>query len=275
MKYPKIMITNDDGIHSPGLRAAAQAVMNLGEVIVAAPSKQQTGSGRSMKGFKESFFTPIDYEIDGKKIIAFHCDCSPALAIHHGLNVLCNNEKPDLIISGINYGENMGINITVSGTVGAALEGASKGIPALAVSLQTEIDTYHKYTDRDWTGASHFSAFFAQLLLTGKLPPDVDVLKIDVPDNATALTPWRLTRLSRQVYYSTFIDQPSPESKIGDTKLAIKTDQETLDQESDTYALTVDRVVSVTPLSLDLTSRRDFRDIHNFLNLNIPNTNSK
>ncbi len=265
MKHPKIMITNDDGIHSPGLRAAAQAAMNLGQVIVAAPSKQQTGSGRSMKGYKESSFTPVDYEINGEKIPAFHCDCSPALAVHHGLNVLCTHEKPDLIISGINYGENMGINITVSGTVGAALEGASKGIPALAVSLQTEVDTYHEYTDQNWTGASHFLAFFARLLLSGNLPPDVDALKIDVPDNATALTPWRLTRLSRQVYYKTHIEHPSRESKIGDTKLSINKDQASFEKESDIYALTVERVVSVTPLSLDLTSRTDFRDIRNFL----------
>ncbi|MCP4350695.1 MAG: 5'/3'-nucleotidase SurE [Desulfobacterales bacterium] len=265
MKHPKIMITNDDGIHSPGLRAAAQAAMNLGQVIVVAPSKQQTGSGRSMKGYKESSFTPVDYEINGEKIAAFHCDCSPALAVHHGLNVLCPHEKPDLIISGINYGENMGINITVSGTVGAALEGASKGIPALAVSLQTEVDTYHEYTDQNWTGASHFLSFFARLLLSGNLPPDVDALKIDVPDNATALTPWRLTRLSRQVYYLTHIEQPSRESKIGDTKLRINKDQASFEKESDIYALTVERVVSVTPLSLDLTSRTDFRDIRNLL----------
>ena len=86
-----------------------------------------------------------------------------------------------------------------------------------------------------------------------------------MPDDATPLTPWKLTRLSRQVYYSTLIKQPSPESKIGDTKLVITTDHASLEQESDIHALVVDRVVSVTPLSLDLTSRTDFRDIRNFL----------
>lgn len=265
MKYPKILICNDDGIHSPGLHAATQAVMNMGEVIVVAPSAQQTSAGRSLKGYKESAFKTIDYEIDGRKIDAFHCDCSPALAVHHGLNVLCTNGKPDLLISGINYGENMGINITVSGTVGAALEGASKGIPALAVSLQTEIDSYHEYTTQDWTAASHFLAFFARLLLGTRLPFDVDVLKIDVPENATVQTPWRLTRLSRQAYYSNVIEQPSPESKIGDTELKIQIDHASLERESDICTLAIDHVVSVTPLSLDLTSRADFGSIHNLL----------
>jgi 5'-nucleotidase len=262
---PKIFVTNDDGIHSPGLRAAIEAVMELGEILVVAPSTQQTAMGRSFTGNLDATLIPIDYVINGQHIEAFHCECSPALAVSHGLNVLCERRKPDLIISGINYGENVGTNVTISGTIGAAYEGASQGIPALAVSLQTDSDSYFHHTDQDWSAAAHFSKVFAGILLSRSLPFDVDVLKVDVPENASAETPWRLTRLSRQVYVTSAIEHPSRESKIWDAKITVSIDQAALEPDSDTYALRIDQVVAVTPLSLDLTSRTDFQSLYNTL----------
>lgn len=261
-KRPKIFITNDDGIHSPGLRAAVHAVLELGDILVVAPSTQQTGMGRSFKGEPNAALQPIHYEIEGRFIEAYHCDCTPALAVHHGLSVLCADRKPDLLIAGINYGENVGVNITTSGTIGAAFEGASRRIPSLAVSLQTAAGAYFDYTKQDWSGASYFLTEFARMLLANKLPPDVDVLKIDVPDNADCRTPWRLTSVSRQSYYSMSLENPSLESTISDLTLKIVVDHPTLEADSDVHALTVDRVVSVTPLSLNLTSRTDFAAIY-------------
>ena len=268
-KTPTIFLTNDDGIHSPGLRAAAQAVLQLGNdlenVIVVAPSTQQTGMGRSFSGNMDAPLVPVDYNVDGHYITAFQYEGSPALAVHHGLNVLFTEHQPDLLISGINYGENLGSNLTISGTIGAAIEGASQGIPALAVSLQTEQGAYYHYSDQNWNVAVHFLSYFANILLTHLLPFDVDVLKVDVPGTATLQTPWRLTRLSRKLYYTSSLKNPSLESTPGDAKLHVQVDQASLEPESDIYALAIDRVISVTPLSLDCTSRADFLTLHNIL----------
>lgn len=265
---PKIFLTNDDGIHSPGLRAAVQAVMHLGEVVVVAPSNQQTGMGRGFTGNMDASLAPVKYEINGQSIQAFHYEGSPALVVHHGLNVLFPQKMPDLIVSGINYGENLGTNVTASGTVGAALEGASRGIVSIAISLQTEKGAYFHYSDRDWDVASHFLTTFAKPLLKHTLPFDVDLLKIDVPHDATLETPWRLTCLSRQPYYTSFLEAPSLASTPRDAIFDIHLIQDILEPESDIYALVVDQVVSVTPLSLNCTSRADFGAIHSVLTAN-------
>lgn len=266
--HPTIFLSNDDGIHSPGLRAAVEAVLPLGHIVVVAPSAQQTGAGRSLMGNMEARLIPLDYEIHGRVIAAYHCECSPALAVHHGLNVLCAQQPPALVISGINYGENVGTTITTSGTVGAAYEGASRGVPALAISVQTDEGAYFEYDEKDWGAAVHFLAYFARILLKRQLPADVDVLKIDVPATATAETPWRITRLSRQPYYATSLVNPSLESRIKDAELKIRLHHAALEPDSDIYALRVDQVVSVTPLSLDLTSRADFQQIADALRKN-------
>lgn len=265
-KKPTLFLTNDDGIHSPGLRAAVHAVMHLGNVVVVAPVDQQTGKGRGFSGNMDAALEPVEYIIDGQELQAFHYEGSPAMVVHHGLNVLFSEKPPDLLISGINYGENLGTNITISGTVGAALEGASRGIPSIAISLQTEKGAYYHYSDRDWNVAAHFLACIAEPLLTHALPYDVDVLKIDVPHTATLQTPWRLTRLSRQPYYTSFLESPSLESTPRDATFHIHLDKPSLEPDSDIHALIIDQVVSVTPLSLNCTSRADFQAIYKTLN---------
>jgi 5'-nucleotidase len=102
----------------------------------------------------------------------------------------------------------------------------------------------------------HYTHHFAQALLRKQLPFDVDVLKIDIPGDATPETPWRMTRLSRQPYYHEYQvkEQPADETLVR-LDYDVRIDWETLEQDSDIYAFAHDRVVSVTPLSLDLTSR--------------------
>ncbi len=262
----KILVTNDDGINSPGLRAAVKAVMNIGDVTVIAPSVQQTAMGRSLTGNKDAKLIPLDYKINGEKITAYHCECSPALIIKHSLEILYPFEKPDIVISGINYGENLGINVTTSGTLGAALEASSFGIPAIAISKQTQIDSHHKYTNQDWKASSYFLNYFAKILINKTMPTDVDVLKIDIPNDATSSTPWKISNLSNLSYYSSFLDSPSLQSKIGDAKLKIDIDIKALDPESDIYVFIVEKSIPITPISLDLTSRVKFSYLRGILN---------
>lgn len=259
MTKKKLLVTNDDGIRSPGLRAAVEAGLRLGDVTVFAPTHQQTGVGRSLAGDPEAYLLPIEYKVNGTKVAAFHMDCAPALVVRHALRLNFQDRAPDIVISGINYGENLGMNISASGTIGAALEAASIGIPALAVSKQTPVEQHTSYSSQDWDAASHFLTHFAEILLQKKMPRDVDLLKIDVPDDASADTPFRLTRLARQVYYARVFDKPSIGCKIGDGELKVVVDTDELEPGTDIHAIRVQKAVSVTPLSLDWTSRVDLR----------------
>jgi 5'-nucleotidase len=256
---PLILITNDDGIHSPGLLAAVEAVHDLGQILVVAPKQQQTGAGRSTFAFNN---VPVQEEhiTAGKqKVSAFSIEGTPAQAVLYALLEVAPR-KPGLAISGINYGENLGTGITASGTVGAALEAAVFGIPSLAISLETAKEYHYSLShDMDFTAAAFFTRIFAQRLLSVKLPPDVDVLKIDVPKDATERTPWRLTRVSRQRYFHP-IESGRPSSSGASTiDYEVIVDFDALEPDSDVFALVKDRVVSVSPLTLDLSSRVDLR----------------
>ena len=261
MNNNRIFITNDDGIESPGLKAAVESVIDIGEITVIAPTTQQTGTGRGLTGNKQSNLIPVDYSVNGKNFEAYHCDCSPALLVRHSLITVFKSEKPNLFISGINYGENLGVSVTCSGTVGAALEAASSGIPSIAVSKQTDIESHHKYTIQDWSATAYFLNHFSKVLLNYNLNHDVDVLKIDVPAGATFGTEWKITKLARSGYYFKEIIKPSLQSKLNAGKIVIKFDENQLDSDTDIHALAIQKIVSVTPLSIDLTSRVSLSDL--------------
>src|SRR5512142_579577 len=179
----QILLTNDDGINSPGLWAAAAALGHLGYVTVAAPRDQATSMGRAMPPASDGKITPVQMRIGEQDWTVYAVGGTPAQAVFHAVEELLP-EKPDLVVSGINYGENVGSGITGSGTVMAALEGAAHGIPALAMSAQLLAETWYDYSDLDFSGAAHFTEFFARKLLEGELPPDMAVLKVDVPYKA-------------------------------------------------------------------------------------------
>lgn len=260
MEKLPILLTNDDGIRSPGLWAAAGALSTLGFVHVAAPRDQFSGAGRSLPATTDGLIEPKELGINGKSWQVYAVGGTPAQVVLHAVLEIMD-ERPALVVSGINYGENLGTGITASGTVGAALEAASMGFPALAVSLETEPKDHLSYSEEvDFTAAAYFTAYFARLLLEHRLPPDVHVLKLDIPSDATRDTPWEITRLSRRPYYlPTAPQRPSWEipARVG-YELAGDPAQD--DQDTDVYALRVKRVVSVTPLSLDMTSRIDLKE---------------
>ncbi|MGI6251782.1 MAG: 5'/3'-nucleotidase SurE, partial [Anaerolineaceae bacterium] len=169
-KRPHILLTNDDSIDSPGLWAAAEALSPLGYVEVVAPRTQQTSMGRAMPRESDNLVTSQTLIVHGKEWLVYAVGGSPAQAVLHGLMQVLP-VKPDLVVSGINYGENIASGLTISGTVGAALEGASADLPALAVSLQTE--TKHHFSlspEVDFSIAGYFTWFFADLLLKKRMP---------------------------------------------------------------------------------------------------------
>ena len=255
IRPPLILITNDDGISSPGLRAAVEAALPLGEVLVAGPAQQWSGAGRSMPQGPKGDILPYPLEVDGQPVTAYQVDASPALVVLHAVHELVPR-RPDLLISGINFGENLGTDVTISGTVGAALQGAAIGIPSLAASLQTPKETHVNPSESiDFSAAMHFVRLFARRMLATPLPFDTDLLKLDVPSDATPQTPWRLTRVSRHPYFISAPPQRRDFSEPGRIDYDPLADPESTEPDSDIHALAVDRVVSIAPMSVDLTSR--------------------
>ena len=254
---PGILLTNDDGIQSAGLWAAAEALSTLGEVTVVAPGTPSSGTGRGHPGSTSGRIEVLEKTIGGEPRKAFAVDGTPAQAVLFALLEILP-VPPALVVAGINYGENVGFGITISGTVGAVLEAAAAGLRALAVSLEVPFGQQTGTPPLGFSVSARFTERFARILLAADLPADTVALKVDVPSGATAETPWSLTRLSRVRYYvpekfqrKSFADQVQIPYRIdfdpGEAEIG-----------SDVYALHVERKVSVTPLSLDLTSRVDF-----------------
>lgn len=259
----QILLTNDDGIQSPGLWAAAEALSTLGYVTVAAPRDQASGTGRSMPVSSDGRISAQLLQIGEQEWTSYAVGGTPAQTVIHAILELMPR-PPDLIVSGINYGENVGSSITISGTVGASMEGAAFGIPSLAMSLQLEnVDEYMGYSRSiDFSAAAFFTQYFARLLLEQKMPEDVDLLKVDVPYNATPATGWRMTRLARHRYFLPAVRRKNgshvePAEIYGITDPTINE----LPPESDIYTLLYAGLVAVTPLSLDMTSRVSLTDL--------------
>jgi 5'-nucleotidase len=265
MIKPPILLTNDDGIRSPGLWAAAGALGSLGYVTVAAPKEQSSGFGRSLPSTSSGIIHEEKLQINGQEWLVYAVSGSPAQAVQHAVLEIMP-QKPVLVVSGINYGENVGFGITISGTVGAAMEAASLNLPALAVSLEAAPDYHFSYSEEiDFSVAAYFTSYFGRLLLEKKMPEDVHLLKVDVPSDATMQTPWQVTRLSGQRYYETI----PPTRKSWDVsgpmsyKEAANLDGE--DEDSDVFVLRKKRMISVTPISLDMTARVELTDLERHL----------
>jgi 5'-nucleotidase len=248
---PLILVTNDDGLYSPGLQAAAEAVAALGDLLIVAPHTQQTGMSRALPtGDGVGIIEPTTLSIQGASYPAYGIHASPALAVIYAVLELAPRQ-PDLCISGINYGENIGMTISASGTVGVALEASVWRIPALAISRGAPLHYHraHEYGPLDWTTARSVTRLLAEKVLRHGLPLEVDALNINVPDRATPQTEIRLTVQSRQahVYFST----PGKRdlSKGFALPLMDTVDRRTLEPDSDIQAFLYDEVVSVSPLT--------------------------
>lgn len=250
----QILLTNDDGIQSPGLWAAAAALSQLGYVTVAAPRDQASSTGRAMPRISDGRIHKTSLRINEQEWPVYAIGGTPAQVVMHAILEIMP-ERPQLVVSGINYGENVGTSITISGTVGAAMEGAAHGIPAMAISLQLLSTDYLSYADLDFSTAGYFTYQFAKMLLEKPFPPDVNLLKVEVPANATPNTDWRITRLARHRYYIPAAARTGTwdEPYYIDGRPSVS--QEEVEPDTDIHTLLYDHLVSVTPLSLDFTSR--------------------
>lgn len=258
MSKCQILLTNDDGIKSPGLWAAAEALSELGFVTVVAPRDQSSGMGRSLPITSDGIIREERLQIKGQDWPVYAVGGTPAQAVLHGILEVMS-QKPDLVVSGINYGANLGTGITISGTVGAAMEAAALGFRSLAVSLETAQEHHLSYSrEVDFSTAAHFTLQFARFLMEKQPFPDVDLIKVDIPSDANPDTSWVLTRLAKQRYYDPVAPERKSWSVPGTVGYREAPDLKEESSDSDVFALREKRLVSITPISLDMTSRIDF-----------------
>lgn len=250
-KRPLILLCNDDGVRSPGLAALCEAVFPLGELLVAAPSCQQTSMGRSYPRLPDGgVIEEVTIALPTGALSAFSVVGSPAACVAHGVLELADR-LPDLCISGINYGENLGKTLTYSGTLGAALQAADFGIPAIAISRPAALEEIHNgaYAALDWSQAKRAAADWASRVLTEGMFPGAEVLNINLPEAAADPCAWRLTRQSRADLFAYAEPARRDFSKPYVLPTRKRRDFAGIEPDSDIYAVCVDGVVSVTPLT--------------------------
>jgi 5'-nucleotidase len=231
---PHILLTNDDGIQAEGLHALAAALEGFATVSIVAPSREQSGAAQSLTLRQPIVCHPVaerQWAVDG----------TPADAVIVALHKLLA-EPPDLVISGINFGANLGENAYYSGTVGAAREAALHHIPALAMSLCS------KKKEAKFDNAARVARSAAELILREGLPDQV-LLNVNVPE------PWngsvKFTRQSRKITRNQLSEGKDPRGRIYFWLFEQRINK---DVEPDTdYAAIFSGAVSVTPLHLDPT----------------------
>lgn len=260
-----ILLTNDDGINSVGIWAAAEALAPLGKVWVVAPRTQATSFGRSNPVSSDGIIEEITREVNGVTWHGYAAGASPAQCVLFSVEEVLP-VRPDLVVSGINFGANTGVDITRSGTIGAALEAANYGIPAMAVSLETAAEnTFLHNFDADFSVAAYFTGLFARALLETKFAPDVQVLKVEVPIGATRSTPWHITRLAPMSLYLPVFSPRKTLLEKSQMQWRLQPDFSIFPEGTDSHTVFVKREVAVTPLSMDMTSRVPLADLEDQL----------
>ncbi len=241
----KILLANDDGIYAPGLAAMEKALRAIGDVTVIAPATEQSGVGHSI-----TFLSPLVCKevFDGDRRRGYAVEGSPADCVKLGVVELME-ERPDLIVSGINGGLNAGINVLYSGTVGAAIEGAFFGITSIAVSLEWD---EHAQFDR---AAEMARQIISQILEHKSNSPRL--YNLNIPTPATKLPPGKaelkIVPMGVVRYGEHFIKRKDPRNRdyywaTGDPR------PEHGEEETDLSALEKG-YLTLTPLHFDMTER--------------------
>jgi 5'-nucleotidase len=236
-KTRRILVTNDDGIHAPGIRALAKAMTVLGEVWVVAPEKTQNAVGRAMtlhKPLRLRQIRPRWFAVNG----------TPADCVTLAICKVLEATVPALVISGINRGWNLGDDVTNSGTVAGALEGMLHGIPSLAVSLED-------CPGASYAIAAHYAVQLAERILKSGMPEGT-ILNVNIPGSKKeAIAGIEFTSLSQRRYHNPVVEKIDPR---GGSYFWIAGERQSWARKKPSDHDAVERnMVSVSPLHLDLT----------------------
>ena len=257
----KILVTNDDGFDSKGLLALVEALKPLGHVTVVAPTTEKSACGHSLTLTRPLHFVELKedfYKLD---------DGTPTDCIFLSLTKLFEDEeKPDIVISGINIGANMGEDITYSGTASAAMEAVLQGIPAIAIS-QVYNNSGETIKTYGYDLAKESIAKLVQKIFDGNFPlPERKFLNVNIPPIATSeCRGFKVTRAGNKKYGFHAEVHHNPRGKeyywIGLPKLDW---METKGHVTDFEAVN-DGYVSVTPVHLDMTSHDDIEALNEWM----------
>lgn len=238
----KILISNDDGINSMGIQALAKTMTDLGEVFVVAPETNKSAIGHAV-----TMHTPLrsmKLEWVDKNIDAWWVNGTPADCVKLGMENLMKT-APDLILSGINIGENLGTDVIYSGTVSAAVEGAIFGIPAIAFS-------YEDFKETDFTIAAKIAKNVCIEVLKHGIPKN-HILNVNIPKVAQTaeIKGIEITKLGVKIYKNNFEERMDPKGNIY-YWLAGELIEMPEDKMTDIYAVK-NKYVSITPIRIDFT----------------------
>ena len=232
-----ILVSNDDGIHSEGILALEKALQPMAEIYTVAPDRVQNSMSHAL-----TLHRPLRVHDLGSRRLSV--DGTPTDCVKLALTGLLP-VRPDLVVSGINKGPNLGDDIIYSGTVSAAIEGALLGLPAIAVSLVT----FEKF---DFRAAAEFTATLVSQIIKRGIPSET-LLNVNVPPlPKDQLKGWRLTRMGKRHYSENIVERIDPR---GGKYYWIGGDSLGFAQEDGTDCVAVhEGYVSVTPLQVDLTN---------------------
>jgi 5'-nucleotidase len=252
MKKPLILITNDDGIHAPGLRFLIETMRPMGDILIVAPDKPQSAMGHAV-----TIQSPLRLhriaETDGYR--EYSCNGTPADCVKLGEKVILHG-KPDLIVSGINHGSNASINVLYSGTMAAVIEGAMENVPAIGFSLN---DYSHA---ADFGHCATIITSVASRVLEKGLPDGV-CLNVNIPAHGTVpIKGVKVTRQAKAFWDENFDERKDPHKRDyywlrGEFVNLDKT------EDNDHWAIN-NNFVSVVPIQIDLTAHHLIDEIKNW-----------
>ena len=240
----RVLLSNDDGVHAEGLAALAAAFAG-DEVWIVAPDREQSATSHAI-----SLHRPLRLHEHGPR--TFSVDGTPTDAVYMGMNHLMAGARPDVVVSGVNHGPNLGNDVLYSGTVAAAMEGALLGVNAIAVSLATSPAT-------GFEDAAAFAAAFARRVVADP-PPAPSLYNVNVPPGP--VRGYRFTRLGHRTYGSEVVEKVDPRGRryfwIGGAAGFRDIPR------SDCNTVFDEGLVAVTPLHLDLTHDALLQGLRNF-----------
>ncbi|MGI9860268.1 5'/3'-nucleotidase SurE [Moorella naiadis] len=248
-----ILITNDDGIYAPGLKALSKVLAQIGKVAVVAPEKERSAIGHGITMHKPLRATAVPWE--GPVEMALAINGTPADCVKLALDTLLD-EEPALVVSGINLGGNLGTDVLYSGTVSGAIEGCINGRPSLAVSLAGE-------GPLDFSFAAAFTGRLVTAIIDRSLPEGT-LLNVNIPYLPEGdIQGIAITRLGRRRYLNTVTRRLDPR---GRAYYWLAGEVADLDQEADTDIGALGRgLISLTPLQLDLTNYAFQKELASYL----------
>jgi len=250
-KDPQILITNDDGIYAPGIYALAQSLKDIGNITIVAPETEKSAAGHSI-----TISDPIriqEIELDGE-LSGYSVKGTPADCVKLAVQSIMSS-PPDIVVSGINMGANVGYNIIYSGTVSAATEGTLLGIPSLAISLDS-------IARGDFSGSKIIAAQITENILENSLPEGT-LLNVNVPNiSYNNISGFRLTSQGKVGFRDWFERREDPRGRIYYWMSGQIEDRDT-DPEVDSVALK-DGFISVTPIHYELTNKNFLSELSNW-----------